>query len=98
MLLITGEEKLDIAYASGKTTFEAINHLPIFYAWQDGLQHIGTFGAKNGGDLRRARVELARLDDAQRSEGRENVQGRRLHALQGSDLARRQEENRLTEV
>lgn len=51
VLLITGEEKLDIAYASGKTTFEAINHLPIFYGWQDGLQHIGTFGARNGGDL-----------------------------------------------
>jgi dienelactone hydrolase len=51
VLLITGEEKLDIAYASGKTTFEAINHLPIFYGWQDGLQHIGTFGAKDGGDL-----------------------------------------------
>jgi dienelactone hydrolase len=51
ILLITGEESLDIAYASGKTTFEAINHLPIFYGWQDGLQHIGTFGAKDGGDL-----------------------------------------------
>lgn len=51
VLLITGEEKLDIAYASGKTTFEAITHLPIFYGWQDALQHIGTFGAKNGGDL-----------------------------------------------
>jgi dienelactone hydrolase len=51
MLIITGEESLDIAYGSGKATFEAINHLPIFYGWQDKLQHIGTFGAKNGGDL-----------------------------------------------
>jgi dienelactone hydrolase len=51
VLLITGEEKLDIAYGSGKTTFEAINHLRLFYGWQDGLQHIGTFGAKSGGDL-----------------------------------------------
>jgi hypothetical protein len=50
VLLITGEEALDIAYGSGKTTFEAINHLPIFYGWQDGLQHIGTFGAKDGGE------------------------------------------------
>lgn len=51
VLLITGEETLDIAYQSGKNTFEALNHLPIFYGWRDGLQHIGTFGAKDGGDL-----------------------------------------------
>jgi dienelactone hydrolase len=51
VLLVTGEASLDIAYQSGKSTFEALNHLPIFYGWQDGLQHIGTFGARNGGDL-----------------------------------------------
>ena len=51
VLLITGEEKLDIAYESGKKTFEALNHVPLFYGWQDELQHIGTFGAKNGGDM-----------------------------------------------
>jgi dienelactone hydrolase len=50
VLLITGEEKLDIAFESGKKTFEAINHVPVFYAWQDELQHIGTFGAKDGGE------------------------------------------------
>ena len=51
VLLITGEEKLDIAFASGKSTFEALNQGPIFYAWQDELQHIGTFGAKDGGEM-----------------------------------------------
>jgi dienelactone hydrolase len=51
VLLVTGEESLDIAHQSGKNTFDALNHLPIFYGWQDGLQHIGTFGAKDGGDL-----------------------------------------------
>jgi dienelactone hydrolase len=51
VLIITGDEKLDIAYANGKSTFEAINHTPVFYAWQDELQHIGNFGAKNGGDM-----------------------------------------------
>jgi len=51
VLLITGESQLDIAYESGKKTFEALNHLPIFYGWQDGLQHIGTFGARDGGDM-----------------------------------------------
>ena len=50
-LMITGEEKLDIAYGNGKSTLEAIAHTPIFYAWQDELQHIGNFGAKNGGDI-----------------------------------------------
>ena len=50
VLLITGESQLDIAYESGRKTFEALNHLPIFYGWQDGLQHIGTFGARDGGD------------------------------------------------
>jgi len=51
VLLITGEEKLDIAYESGKKTFEALNHLPIFYGWQDELQHIGNFGAQDGGGM-----------------------------------------------
>jgi dienelactone hydrolase len=51
VLLITGEEGLDTAYNAGKATFEGINHAPMFYAWQTGLQHIGNFGAKNGGDM-----------------------------------------------
>ena len=51
VLLITGTEQLDIAYESGRKTFEAINHRPIFYGWQDDLQHIGNFGAKDGGGM-----------------------------------------------
>jgi dienelactone hydrolase len=51
VLIITGEEALDTAYARGKATFEAITHLPVWYGWQDKLQHIGNFGAKNGGDM-----------------------------------------------
>ena len=51
VLLVTGEAKLDIAYESGKKTFDALNHVPIFYAWQDELQHIGTFGARGGGEM-----------------------------------------------
>jgi hypothetical protein len=50
ILLITGDEQHDIAFASGRSTFEAITHTPIFYGWQNELQHIGTFGARNGGD------------------------------------------------
>jgi len=50
ILLITGDAQHDIAFGSGKSTFEAITHTPIFYGWQNDLQHIGTFGARNGGD------------------------------------------------
>lgn len=50
VLLITGDEQHDIAFGGGKSTYEAITHTPLFYGWQDDLQHIGTFGASNGGD------------------------------------------------
>ena len=94
ILLITGDEQNDIAFANGKSTFEAITHTPIFYGWQDDLQHIGTFGARNGGDNGAHRAQLARMDDAQRSERGTDVQGRRLHAVQGPDLAHPEEEDR----
>jgi dienelactone hydrolase len=51
VLIVTGDEKQDIAFTNGKSTFEAITHTPVFYGWQDDLQHIGSFGAKNGGDM-----------------------------------------------
>jgi dienelactone hydrolase len=51
ILLITGDESHDIAFGAGRTTFETIGHAPLFYAWQDDLQHIGTFGAKDGGEM-----------------------------------------------
>ena len=49
--IITGAEPLDIAFGSGKTTFERINHVPVFYGWRDNMQHIGTYGAADGGEL-----------------------------------------------
>ena len=51
VLIISGTEALDIAYGSAKNTFERIEKNPVFYGWRDGLQHIGTFGAANGGEL-----------------------------------------------
>jgi len=51
VLIITGAQPLDIAFESGRNTFERINHVPVFYAWRDGMQHIGTYGAANGGEL-----------------------------------------------
>jgi dienelactone hydrolase len=51
VLIITGSEPLDIAFGSGKSTFERINHVPVFYGWRENLQHIGTYGAADGGEL-----------------------------------------------
>jgi dienelactone hydrolase len=51
VLIITGSESLDIAFGSGKNTFERISHVPVFYGWRDTMQHIGTYGAANGGEL-----------------------------------------------
>ena len=51
ILLITGDEAHDIAFGSGRSTYAAIEHAPLFYGWQTDLQHIGTFGAKEGGDV-----------------------------------------------
>ena len=51
VLLISGTEDLDSAYTNAKSTFERINNSPVFYGWRDDLEHIGTFGAANGGEL-----------------------------------------------
>jgi dienelactone hydrolase len=51
VLVITGSEPLDIAFGSGKSTFERIDHVPVFYGWRDNMQHIGTYGAADGGEL-----------------------------------------------
>ena len=53
VLILTGEESLDIAYGGGKDTFEYLKNSLVFYAWEDQLAHIGTYGAKNGGSLGR---------------------------------------------
>ena len=37
VLIITGSEPLDIAFASGKNTFERLNHVPVFYGWRDDM-------------------------------------------------------------
>jgi dienelactone hydrolase len=51
VLIITGAEPLDIAFGSGKSTFERISHVPVFYGWRENMLHIGTYGAANGGEL-----------------------------------------------
>jgi dienelactone hydrolase len=51
VIVITGSEPLDVAFASGRNTFDHITHAPVFYGWRDQMQHIGTYGAANGGEL-----------------------------------------------
>jgi dienelactone hydrolase len=51
VLIISGAEDLDVAYGNAKSTFERIDSVPVFYGWRDELEHIGTFGAANGGEL-----------------------------------------------
>lgn len=51
VLIISGTQELDIAYGNAKNTFELMRNVPVFYGWRDELEHIGTFGAANGGEL-----------------------------------------------
>lgn len=52
-LLMTGDEHLDSAYWGGLDTFEYLSAVPVFYAWQEGLTHISTYGQDNGGQTGR---------------------------------------------
>ena len=52
-IILTGDESLDSAYGGGQDTFEYLDDVPVFYAWQEGLSHIGTYGAPNGGSIGR---------------------------------------------
>lgn len=56
VLYISGNETYDVAYPRAKADFEAIKGVPIFYAWRDGLTHLGTFRQQHGGELGRIAV------------------------------------------
>jgi hypothetical protein len=53
VLFLTGEEKLDIAFSGGRDSFDYLTQVPVFRAWEDGLAHIGTYGAPGGGAIGR---------------------------------------------
>jgi hypothetical protein len=55
-LYLLGEKELEILFDAGAQNFAYLNRTPVFYAWQDGLQHIGTYGAPGGGALGRIGV------------------------------------------
>lgn len=46
---IHGEQAQDIAYPASVANAQALTKVPVFQAWQDGMTHIGTYGAPDGG-------------------------------------------------
>jgi len=52
-IILTGDQYLDVAYGGGRDTFNYLGDVPVFYAWQEGLTHIGTYGAPDGGAIGR---------------------------------------------
>ena len=41
----------DVQNGNARSIFGRINNAPAFFGWQDNLEHIGTLGADNGGEL-----------------------------------------------
>ena len=56
ILYVTGDADLDIAFTGGQDSFNYLTRTPVFWAWQDKLQHIGTYGAPGGGSLGRIAI------------------------------------------
>ena len=56
ILYLTGDAERDIAFAGAQDSFTYLTKVPVFWAWQEKLQHIGTYGAPGGGSLGRIAV------------------------------------------
>ena len=56
ILYVTGDADRDIAFTGGQDSFNYLTKVPVVLAWQDKLQHIGTYGAPGGGSLGRIAV------------------------------------------
>jgi hypothetical protein len=53
VLFLAGDAEHDIAYPSSAEDAAYVSKVPVFFAWQDQLTHIGTYGMPNGGQLGR---------------------------------------------
>jgi len=60
VIILTGDQNLDIAYGGGQDTFAYLGDVPVFLAWQEGLTHIGTYGAPDGGSIGRIAADWYR--------------------------------------
>lgn len=56
ILFLTGDAELDIAFPGAQESVEYLTRVPVFWAWQERLQHIGTYGAPGGGSIGRIAV------------------------------------------
>jgi hypothetical protein len=56
ILYVTGDSERDIAFVGAQDSFSYLTKVPAFWAWQEQLQHIGTYGAPGGGSLGRIAV------------------------------------------
>lgn len=56
ILYLTGDVERDIAFPGAQESFTYLTKVPVFWAWQEKLQHIGTYGAPAGGSLGRIAV------------------------------------------
>lgn len=57
---ISGDASKDIAFQASKMNFETLETVPVFWGWQDGMTHIGTYGAPGGGSF--GRIAIAWLN------------------------------------
>ena len=46
----------DVAHKNAKDDFERINHIPVLFAWREGMGHSGTYREANGGELGKVAV------------------------------------------
>ena len=46
---IHGDQAHDIAFPASVANAKALTRVPVFEGWQEGMTHIGTYGAKDGG-------------------------------------------------
>jgi hypothetical protein len=54
---IHGDQAHDVAYPASTANARALTRVPVFEGWQEGMTHIGTYGAANGGFFGRIAVD-----------------------------------------
>jgi hypothetical protein len=57
---IYGQQASDVAFPAADANVKGLTKVPVFGGWQDGMTHIGTYGAKDGGFF--GRIAVAWLD------------------------------------
>jgi hypothetical protein len=53
VMYLTGDEAHDGGYPVAHEIFKYLTKVPVFHAWEEGLSHIASYGASNGGALAR---------------------------------------------